>query len=81
MKKIAIFSIVVIGLLSCSLIHSASANEAAFRAAADKAWKEIQAHDASPIISTPNGTNYGINATSGNVTNLGSSNNSVPTMP
>jgi hypothetical protein len=79
MKKIAIFSILVVGLLSLSVIHNASANEAAFRAAADKAWQEIQAHDALPIISTPNGTNYDVNVTSGNVTgNLGSSNSSIP---
>src|SRR5579864_8192665 len=56
MKKIAILSIAVIGLLSLSLIHSASANEAAFRAAADKAWQEIQAHDTLPITPASNDT-------------------------
>ncbi|SMH71427.1 hypothetical protein [Candidatus Nitrosotalea okcheonensis] len=73
MKPIIIFSIAIIGLLSFSLIDNASANEGAFRAAAEKAWKEIQAHDALPITPIPNGTNYSINATSGNETNnLGS---------
>ena len=75
MKKITILGIAVIGLLSLSLIHNASANEAAFRAAAEKAWKEIQAQDALLIIPTTNDTNYCINATSVNATgNLGSSN-------
>ena len=82
MKKIAILSIAVIGLLSLSLIHNASANEAAFRAAAEKAWQQIQANATLPIIPTPNGTNYGINATNSNATgNLGSSNSTIPTMP
>ncbi len=82
MKNLVIFSIAVIGLLSLSLIHNASANEAAFRAAAEKAWQEIQANATLPIIPTPNGTNYDINATSANATgNLGSSNSTVPIMP
>lgn len=69
MKQIALLGIAVIGLLSLSLIHNASANEAAFRAAAEKAWQEIQAHDATlPVIPTPNGTDYSINATSANAT-------------
>lgn len=81
MKKIAIFSIIVIGLLSLSLTHNASANEAAFRAV-EKAWQEIQANGTLPIIPTPNDTNYGMNATSTNATgNLGSSNSTVPVMP
>ena len=81
MKKIAILSIAVIGLLSLSLIHNASANEAAFRAI-EKAWQEIQANDTLPIIPTPNGTNYGVNVTSANATgNLGSTNSSLPVMP
>ena len=79
MKQIALLGIAVIGLLSLSLIHNASANEAAFRAAADKAWQEIQAHDATlPVIPTPNGTDYSINATSANATgNLGSNSSAV----
>ena len=78
MKTIALLGIAVIGLLSLSLIHNASANEAAFRAAAEKAWKEIQAHDAAlPIIPTPNGTNYSVNATSANATS-NSISNAVP---
>ena len=80
MKTIALLGIAVIGLLSLSLIHNASANEAAFRAAAEKAWQEIQAHDAAlPIIPTPNSTDYSINATSANATdNLGSNSSAIP---
>ena len=68
MKTIALLGIAVIGLLSLSLIHNASANEAAFRAAAEKAWQEIQAHDALLINQMLNSTNSDINATSGNGT-------------
>lgn len=68
MKTIALLGIAVIGLLSLSLIHNASANEAAFRAAAEKAWQEIQAHDALLINQMLNNTNSDINATSGNGT-------------
>ena len=57
MKNLVILSITVIGLLSLSLVNNAFANESAFRAAAEKAWKEIQAHDAAQIISIPHGTN------------------------
>ncbi len=73
MKNLVIIGIAVIGLLSLSIIHTASANESAFRAAAEKAWKEIQAHD-SQIISLPNDTNYTTNANTGDESsNLGSS--------
>jgi len=67
MKNLVILSIAVIGLLSLSLVNSASANESAFRAAAEKAWAEIQAHDASLLVSIPNGTNSTINSTTNSI--------------
>ena len=74
MKTLVIITIAVIGLLSLSLVNNAFANESAFRAAAEKAWKEILAQNATQIISIPNGTNSTTNANTGDVfCNLGSS--------
>lgn len=73
MKNLVILAMGVIGLLSLSLIDSASANEGAFRAAAEKAWKEILANHATQTIPVPNGTNYTINSNTGESGNLGSS--------
>lgn len=75
MKTLVILSIAVVGLLSFSLVNNAFANESAFRAAAEKAWKEILAHDPSLIIPISNGTNSTTNAITGGdgFNNLGSS--------
>lgn len=56
MKTLVIIGVAVIGLLSLSLVNNAFANESAFRAAAAKAWEEIQAHDAQ-LIAMANDTN------------------------
>ena len=69
MKTLVIIGIAVVGLLSLSLVNNAFANESAFRAAAAKAWEEIQAHDAQ-LIAITNSTN----STSGVGTSNGSSN-------
>lgn len=69
MKTLVIIGIAVVGLLSLSLVNNAFANESAFRAAAAKAWEEIQAHDAQ-LIAMANDTN----STSGVGTSNGSSN-------
>lgn len=63
MKTLVIIGVAVIGLLSLSLVNNAFANESAFRAAAAKAWEEIQAHDAQ-LIAMANDTNS-TNSTSG----------------
>ena len=63
MKTLVIIGVAVIGLLSLSLVNNAFANESAFRAAAAKAWAEIQAHDAQ-LIAMANDTNS-TNSTSG----------------
>lgn len=73
MKTLVIIGVAVIGLLSLSLVNNAFANESAFRAAAAKAWQEIQAHDAQ-LISITNDTNYTSSAgTSNGSGNIGSS--------
>lgn len=69
MKTLVIIGIAVFGLLSLSLVNNAFANESAFRAAAAKAWAEIQAHDAQ-LIAMANDTN----STSGVGISNGSSN-------
>jgi hypothetical protein len=73
LKSLAIVSIVVIGLLSLTLIHNAFANEAAFRAVAEKAWKEIVAEQKTQqVTQTPNSMQYTPNAgTSDGLGNLG----------
>ena len=63
MKTLVIIGVAVFGLLSLSLVNNAFANESAFRAAAAKAWAEIQAHDAQ-LIAMANDTNS-TNSTSG----------------
>ena len=72
MKTLVIIGIAVVGLLSLSLVNNAFANESAFRAAAAKAWQEIQAHDAQ-LIAMANDTNS-TNSTSGVGAINGSSN-------
>ena len=72
MKTLVIMGIAVVGLLSLSLVNNAFANESAFRAAAAKAWEEIQAHDAQ-LIAITNSTNS-TNSTSGVGAINGSSN-------
>jgi len=73
MKTLVIIGIAVVGLLSLSLVNNAFANESAFRAAAAKAWEEIQAHDAQ-LIAMANDTNStsGVGAINGS-SNIGSS--------
>jgi len=73
MKTLVIIGIAVVGLLSLSLVNNAFANESAFRAAAAKAWEEIQAHDAQ-LIAITNSTNStsGVGAINGS-SNIGSS--------
>ena len=76
MKTLVIIGVAVIGLLSLSLVNNAFANESAFRAAAAKAWQEIQAHDAQliAITNSTNSTNYTSTVGTGNgFSNLGSS--------
>lgn len=56
LKSYAIIGIAVIGLLSLTLIHNAFANEIAFQAIAEKAWKEIvAAHKTQQITQTQDG--------------------------